>query len=162
MDNAVVVAVAERLAGLGYACLRFNFRGVGGSEGSYSGGSGEADDACAAVEYLMSLGIGRVAVVGYSFGAYAAIKAARMRGVECYVAISPPNALMPFEALSGVEKPRFAVVGSHDELADLEGLKHLFDDIAVVECADHFWWGREEEAAAHVARFLRRAGLTPL
>src|SRR5260370_22509693 len=61
MFNNVVEAILGALRELGYATLRFNFRGVGGSEGEYDGGRGEADDACAAMAFLLALPVGRAA-----------------------------------------------------------------------------------------------------
>src|SRR5438876_1190475 len=69
MENNVVVAIADGLVRDGIAALRFNFRGVGISEGTYDGGAGEQDDARAAIQYARSLvGISRVGLAGYSFG----------------------------------------------------------------------------------------------
>ncbi len=53
MDNPIILTVTRALQQAGFSTLRFNFRGVGGSDGSYGGGVGEADDARAAVRYLI-------------------------------------------------------------------------------------------------------------
>src|SRR6516162_8179534 len=79
MYNNVVEAALEAMWRMGWATLRFNFRGVGESEGEHSGGSGEADDAAAATRFLATeLGLkpGDIVLAGYSFGAMAAMKAA--------------------------------------------------------------------------------------
>jgi alpha/beta superfamily hydrolase len=72
MDSAVVLAVADACAGLGLATLRFNFRGVGGSRGSWDEGRGEQDDVRAALAHLRGL-LGppaRLALAGYSFASH--------------------------------------------------------------------------------------------
>ena len=72
MDNNVVEAIIAAMWRRGYATLRFNFRGVGASEGEYDGGEGEAEDARAAVEFLAAqpdIDRGAIALAGYSFGA---------------------------------------------------------------------------------------------
>src|SRR5215467_7897457 len=79
MFNNVVESALEAMWRLGWATLRFNFRGVGGSQGAHSGGSGEVDDAVAAVHFLASelaLAPRTIALAGYSFGAMMAMKAA--------------------------------------------------------------------------------------
>ncbi|HJU27809.1 MAG TPA: hypothetical protein VJ718_01485, partial [Candidatus Binataceae bacterium] len=72
MYNNVVDAVLEAMWKLGWATLRFNFRGVGQSEGEHGGGAGEADDATAAVKFLgeqTGLTVSNLVLAGYSFGA---------------------------------------------------------------------------------------------
>src|SRR6185295_8845408 len=76
MDNNVVVAVTDALRAAGLATLRFNFRGVGSSEGRHGGGAAEVGDAHAALAHLRAAGIEDVALVGYSFGAAVAARAA--------------------------------------------------------------------------------------
>src|ERR1700720_4593000 len=76
MLNNVVEAILAAMWQLGYATLRFNFRGVGGSEGEHDGGRGEAEDAAAAMAFLLSQpGVRKTGAVmaGYSFGAMVAV-----------------------------------------------------------------------------------------
>ena len=78
MYNNVVEAALEALWKLGFATVRFNFRGVGASEGEHSGGVGESDDAKAAMRFLLSQpGIAKDGAImaGYSFGAAVAMRA---------------------------------------------------------------------------------------
>ena len=80
MYNNVVEAILEALWKLGYATLRFNFRGVGASEGEHSGGVGEADDAKAAMRFLLSqpgIASDEAIMAGYSFGAAVAMRCGR-------------------------------------------------------------------------------------
>src|SRR5690606_755555 len=82
MNNYVVVAVCQALADAGIASLRFNYRGVGDSEGEYGDGLGERTDAAAALAYLRQLAQAdqdRMGIVGYSFGATVALAAADER-----------------------------------------------------------------------------------
>src|SRR5579871_4011792 len=94
MYNNVVDAVLEALWQRGFATLRFNFRGVGESEGSYGGGDGEAQDAVAAVNYLRAqpkMQSAPIVLVGYSFGAAAAWRAAPEAGaLDALVLIAAP------------------------------------------------------------------------
>lgn len=70
MYNHVVEAVCQAYQEREYSCLRFNFRGVGLSEGEYDKGIGEQDDVMAALDYLSALGQNEIDLVGYSFGAW--------------------------------------------------------------------------------------------
>jgi len=70
MDNPVVESVARAYAEKGMATLRFNFRGVGRSQGRYDEGMGEQEDVTGAVAHVRELGAGSVDLAGYSFGAW--------------------------------------------------------------------------------------------
>ena len=129
MHNNVVVAICGAAAERGIAALRFNFRGVGGSEGSFGDGVGERADADAALAHLRQLPEveqHRVGIVGYSFGAAVALLVV---GEDDQIAPSSRVAsLLPF-------------VGPKAELV-------------VVPGADHFWWGAQDRLAAIVTDFL--------
>jgi alpha/beta superfamily hydrolase len=89
MSNPVVETIQNAYQQNGYATLRFNFRGVGGSQGSYDNGAGEKDDVYAAVATLKSGGTTAIDLAGYSFGAWvnAAIVADSRTPIEM---TSPP------------------------------------------------------------------------
>ena len=70
MHNNVVVAMARVYRQKGYTTLRFNFRGVGNSQGSYGDGVGEQEDVRAAISYLAGLSTLKIDLAGYSFGAW--------------------------------------------------------------------------------------------
>ena len=95
MDNPVVQALCEAALEAGAAVLRFNFRGVGFSEGKYDEGVGEQRDLAAAVDYLRNVpevDSGRVAVAGYSFGSVVALRLADGReDLAAVVAVSNPT-----------------------------------------------------------------------
>ncbi len=164
MDNNVVRAVARTLQEHGWATLRFNFRGVGASGGSHGGGEDEKADVAAALEALAraeGVDPGRVALVGYSFGAWVATEAAAgIGGVQALVAVAPPLAMYPMEALARSRKPRLVVVGDRDEYCPLPALDRWLAGVeepvtrVVVAGADHFFLGREGALAEAVARFL--------
>src|SRR5262249_46793401 len=95
MDNPIVLAAGRGGLDAGWAALRFNFAGVGGSSGRYSGGPEEVGDVLRAVEHVReTLPPGApLGVVGYSFGAWAGARAAcDVGGLRCVVAIAPPLA----------------------------------------------------------------------
>ncbi len=163
-ENNVVRAVARALQQQGWATLRFNFRGVGASGGSHGGGGGEQEDVAAALEALVAaegVDAGRIALVGYSFGAWAATEAAAAVGrARALVAVAPPLAMYPMEGLARCRRPRLVVVGDRDGYCPLEALERWVSRAegplsrVVIPGADHFFLGREGPLAEAVARFL--------
>src|SRR5687768_10977976 len=92
MSSAMIPALQRGLIEAGLVALRFNFRGVGRSEGAYDGGRGETRDTLAAIERVRSVtGDAPLSVVGWSFGALIGLNAAvTAAGVGAFVAIAPP------------------------------------------------------------------------
>jgi alpha/beta superfamily hydrolase len=158
MANNVVWTAARAFAARGMAALRFNFRGVGRSTGTYGGGVAEADDVIAALAFLKSRTPGPHYVVGYSFGA-AVSGRALLQGldVDGAILISPPIAFMDLSFLTQVPRLKLIAVGDRDELCPLESLRTLLaegktrPEIRVIEGADHFF-GRGEEKLFQVLR----------
>jgi hypothetical protein len=162
LNNYVVVAVCQALAEAGIASLRFNFRGVGRSEGEHGDGLGERADAAAALVYLRQLETidpDKVGIVGYSFGAAVALAAADER-VAAMAAISPPSLGQSVPGPT-IRCPTLLISGEQDEFAPPAILSALATTIgphcqmSVVRGADHFWLGYEKELAQLVAQFFR-------
>ena len=139
------------------SALRFNFRGVGQSTGTYGGGIDEADDVVAALAFLKSRTPGPHYVVGYSFGAAVAgralLKGLSADGVIC---VAPPIAFMDLSFLPRVPGLRLIIVGDRDELCPLPSLQALMAasqpaggetpaKVRVIEGADHFFGDGEAE-----------------
>jgi uncharacterized protein len=157
MANNVVRTAVRALAAREMSALRFNFRGVGRSTGTYSGGLEEADDVAAALAFLKSRTPGPHLVLGYSFGAAVAGRAL-LQGLAADGAIfmAPPVAFMDLSFLPRVPGLRLIVVGDRDELCPLPGLRALMAEsqpafgatpveIRVIEGADHFFSNGEAE-----------------
>lgn len=90
LDNKVVQTLARTFAALGYAATRFNFRGVGASEGQFDDGVGETDDALAALAAAkLEFGELPVALAGFSFGSYVQTRVAHVIAAERMVLIGP-------------------------------------------------------------------------
>ncbi|MES2153904.1 MAG: alpha/beta fold hydrolase [bacterium] len=169
MGSRLVHDVAQGLAEAGFRVVRFNFRGVGRSEGAYASGPGEVDDA-AAVFDAMAAETGKVPiVVGYSFGGAVACRLATLRKPLRLVLIGTPLALSESKLRPVDDAPRVAartdiVVGDRDgfvPLADAQTLAAAFSrpaHVAVIEGAGHFLEpSHNEQAVAAVATIL--AGL---
>ena len=155
MYNNVVDAILAAMWQAGYATLRFNFRGVGASEGEHDGGPGEVDDAAAAMTYLLAQpGVRKEGAVmaGYSFGAMVAVSAGYERAeIARIVAVALPLAMADARIPAGASKPLLLVSGDRDSyspVAGLQALKSKIGDSARLEIvvgADHFFGGREAE-----------------
>jgi alpha/beta superfamily hydrolase len=161
MHSPVPLAIAKILpeCGVPLSWARFNFRGVGTSEGSYDEGRGEVDDARAVIEYMVSLGDGApVTVCGHSFGSWVGLRAAAVlsRGpIDRLLLISPTVRFFAF----GGDDMTFAgkktlFLGSDDELMDVQEAKALASrlgaELRVFDGFDHHFL-RSRRALAEAA-----------
>ncbi len=164
MEVPLVRTIARSLAGVGILALRFNFRGVGASEGSFDNGCGEVDDVAGALKWLAvqpKADPERLALVGYSFGAVMAIfQAARASSVRAVALIGLP---LGGDLPVPMADPRtwLLVAGERDQFSpwlDLQKYgRQLVGDVMVrsIGDADHFLFGHETEVADMLADFLR-------
>jgi uncharacterized protein len=143
MDNKVVQTLARAFVQLGWRAVRFNFRGVGASQGVWDAGAGEVDDALAVLEAFAEPGA-PLALGGFSFGgAIAAQVAARRRGIERLVLVAP--AVQHFDVPA---VPSHSLV-IHGEADDVVPLAALLDwarpqtlPVTVIPGAGHFFHGQ--------------------
>ena len=167
MYNNVVSTVCAALVQASLVAFRFNFRGVGGSGGSYGDGVGEQEDVRSAIAYVAELGYvdkERIGLAGYSAGAgFGMPVACNDEGVKAICAISPPLSMFDFACLSDCTKPKLLLCGGRDDftpanrfLEFCEGLPEP-KEYGTVDNADHFWWGHESALADRVAAFFTGA-----
>lgn len=149
MDNKVVTSIARVFAELGIASLRFNFRGVGASEGSYDQGRGETLDYLAVAQWLHAKRPGdQLWLAGFSFGAWVALRAARQLPVAQLIAIAPPVGFRDFTGVPAPACPWLLVQGEADDVVDpgqvFEWARGLDPAPTVVRMADagHYFHGR--------------------
>jgi alpha/beta superfamily hydrolase len=164
MDNLVVTSVYRELVNRGMAALRFNFRGVGNSQGSHEMGEGEVGDVEAALEIFRSLpGVDgrRVGLAGYSFGSGMVLKGMpKYDKCRAFALISPPPRFFSESTLPGDSRPKLVVCGDQDSTVPLNDLNPFAESMAqpaefhVVEGADHFWGHLVGQAASTVADFF--------
>ena len=161
MHNNVVDAVCQTAAADGIVALRFNFRGAGGSEGTYDNGVGEQDDVGAALAYLRELPEvdgARVALAGYSFGAAIALQAVDER-LNAFIAMSLPTT-MPLKDVR-VACPALFISGDEDQYSDAGELTRLVRglgskaELKLLPGLGHFWFGVERDLQAIISPFLR-------
>jgi len=165
MHNAIVVFPAKALydiASNSIATLRFNYRGVEASSGAYDNGKGEVRDVIAAIdEAIQRTPRAAISVVGYSFGSWVGLRAARQRSqVERVVLIAPAMRLFDYEQeLAGSRQiPTEMLVGNDDDfvtVADARGLAaSLGARLHVLENADHFFDENPEIASRFQVRSI--------
>jgi uncharacterized protein len=149
MDSPVVVTAVAACARQGLATLRFNFRGVGASEGAWDEGRGERVDVRSAIAYLHRALArpARIALAGYSFGAAMAVAlAATGEPLAGLALIAPPVTVPGWErpSLLSIDGPLLVVAGSQDAYCPRERLASLATampaaTVTVIDGADHFF-----------------------
>jgi uncharacterized protein len=164
MHNSVVEAVAAALSAVRINALLFNFRGVGGSDGSYGGGMEERKDVTAALDWLekqRSTDGDKLGVCGYSFGGGVALPVACAEDrVEGVALISPYFEVLPDGLLRTCTKAKLFVTGTEDRVVapeDVASYSTMAAEpkrAAFINGADHFWGGYEKEMADVVAEFF--------
>jgi len=162
MHTKVVYQSAKALADIGCVVLRFNFRGVGRSEGTWGGGEGEEEDAAAAVAFVGELYPGLpVLLGGFSFGGGVALAVgARTPAVAALLTVAPAVAARDLSALARCPKPKGVIQGTADELCPLPALQASYAAWAepkaarLVGGAGHFFEGRLAELRAAALELL--------
>jgi alpha/beta superfamily hydrolase len=162
MHNKVVFHAAKAAVALGLPVLRFNFRGVGKSDGEFSDGVGERNDAVSALDYLKTRFPNTpVCVMGFSFGAWVGLSVgAADFEVAALVGLGLPVASENFDFLREVRKPKLVVQGTRDIYGPREQVEELFNSLRKpkqlhwVEGVDHFFTGRLDEVQSAIRAFL--------
>ena len=155
LDNPVVEALASVYRQLGYTTLRFNFRGVGASDGVYDDGRGEQDDLRAAAAYLVGLGKTVSDLAGYSFGAWVQVHLnPSIATVRRQLLVAPPVAYLAFDAIAELPPQLVVVTGDQDRIAPAALLReqaHRWRPevrLHVLPGVDHFYSGALQRLAA--------------
>jgi len=148
MHNPVVETTTRAYQKIGYATLRFNFRGVGSSRGSYDDGKGEGQDVLAALSYLSDIGFKKIDLAGYSFGAW--VNAHTDPSDACYermVMVSPPVAFMDYRKVSALPRLALVVAGSRDDIGPPDMIRQYLPGwnptarFEIIPETDHFYSG---------------------
>jgi hypothetical protein len=174
MHNKVVYRAAKTMHSLGMPTLRFNFRGTGLSEGQHDEGRGEQDDVRAALDWLEQRFALPVLIVGFSFGAYVALRACcGVLNVPGFVALGLPVAAegrnYRYSFLANCTMPKIFISGGADEYGPQSVLREIIASAAepktlvIVPEADHFFAGKLDQMQDAlrewlVPRFFPEAG----
>lgn len=166
MDNNVVIAARNAFAACGWGTLRFNFHGVGRSQGRPGEDERAGEDLLAAARHLHLQKPGApLDIAGYSYGAWAALKAIRNGldpGLLCL--FSPPLDFMSFEGLALPDIPILITLGNQDDFCSVESLrKWLYGQQAksrvtleIFPYCDHFYWEFGNELRSRITAFLTK------
>ncbi len=167
MNNKVVYNLYYALHDLGFSVLRFNFRGVGRSQGEYDQGAGELSDAASALDYLQAMNPGapQCWVAGFSFGAWIGMQLLMRRPeIVGFVSVSPPANMYDFSFLAPCPASGLIVNGVNDRVAPQEDVARLVAKLRTqkgvvishetIEGANHFYEKGMEEMIGLVKGYV--------
>ncbi|MGD8993400.1 MAG: CocE/NonD family hydrolase [Desulfobacterales bacterium] len=164
MHNPVVEVIKGVYRQNGYATLRFNFRGVGGSQGDYDNGKGEQNDVRAAIAAVQARGISEVALAGYSFGAWvnARLIAKDPIAIGSMLMISPPVGFVEFGDVGTLDSLELVVSGNRDDIAPEEQIRVLMSNwnphahLEIIDGCDHFYVGYFDKLKSILTTYLQK------
>lgn len=163
MNNKIVYRLYHIFVQNGFSVLRFNFRGVGKSQGKYDEGIGELTDAATALDWLQTQNpdASTCWVSGFSFGAWISLQLLMRRPeIEGFVAVSPPANLYDFSFLSPCPASGIIMQGSKDDVVPEDVVSKLTTKLGdqvnyqVIQGADHYYRGQEEEMGGVVNDYV--------
>jgi hypothetical protein len=163
MDSPVATELGLATSDVGYASLRFNWRGVGGSAGEPSGEISDADtDYVAALAFMKDSVEGPILACGYSWGALAALRAGGIDPrVRKLVLVAPPPTGLDAALLAACGKPMIVIAGDRDSYVPEVALREQLDaaadvEIVILEGVDHFFMTGLDEVGHAVRNWLER------
>ncbi len=170
MNHKVVYSLYHAFVRQGFSTLRFNFRGVGRSQGRFDNGQGELSDAAAALDWMQTYNANAQGcwVGGYSFGAWIGMQLLMRRPeIEGFIAVSPPANVYDFSFLAPCPASGLIVHGAADEVVPepsvaklatkLSSQRNITISYRPMEGANHFYSQQIEELNAEIDGYLGRA-----
>ena len=169
MNNKVIYNCFKTFSSLGFSVLRFNYRGVGNSEGSYSGdeGIGELTDAACALDWLLlsNTESTKVWVTGFSFGAFISLNLLMRRPeIEGFIAISPPADKYDFSFLAPCPVSGLIIQGDKDDIVNetdvalfankLDSQRAISIKYKKVKNADHFFTNQLDVVNNEIKKYV--------
>jgi len=167
MNNKVVYSLYHSFARRGFSTLRFNFRGVGRSQGEFDSGLGELSDAASALDWMQSHNPNASGcwIAGFSFGAWIAMQLMMRRPeINGFIAIAPPASIHDFTFLAPCPASGMLVHGDADDIIPEESVAKLADklgkqknitiDYNVIKGCDHFFRDHLDPMEKHVENYL--------
>ncbi|MGC2855804.1 alpha/beta hydrolase [Novispirillum sp. DQ9] len=167
MNNKVVYNLHHVFARRGFSVLRFNFRGVGRSQGSFDNGQGELSDAASALDWLQTINPNAEScwVAGFSFGAWIGMQLLMRRPeIAGFVSVAPPANIYDFSFLAPCPSSGLIVHGTADDVVPepsvhklankLQAQKNITVKYATISGANHFFTNHMDPMAAAVDAYL--------
>jgi hypothetical protein len=167
MNNAIVQAMYQCFVRRGFATLRFNFRGVGRSQGTFDQGVGELSDAAAALDWLQQFNPEAAVtwVAGFSFGAWIGMQLLMRRPeIKGFISVAPPANMYDFGFLAPCPSSGLIVQGLADEVVahgavqklvdKLKTQKHITVAYETIPGANHFFANEMPQLTAAIEKYL--------
>lgn len=160
MDNKVVYSLARSALAVGLTAVRFNFRGIGKSQGAYDDGRGELEDADTVLAHARTQQGGSLLLSGFSFGSAIALRLAQRVRVDGMVSIAPPLRYFDGEPPPVPDCPWLVVHGDEDDVVDCQETLQCLRSwpaeprIEIVQGAGHFFHGQLTDLRQRVEPFL--------
>lgn len=168
MNNKVAYNLYKSFAVNGFSVLRFNFRGVGKSEGEFDNGVGELTDAASCLDWLQKINpdASTFWISGFSFGAWISLQLLMRRPeLEGFVAVSPPANSYDFSFLSPCPRSGLIVQGDEDSIVDELAVRKLADklnsqreieiDYRIIRGADHFFRDKIDDLFENLSDYIK-------
>ncbi len=169
MNNKVVYALYQVFRRRGFSVMRFNFRGVGRSQGRFDHGQGELSDAAAVLDWMQVHNPDAPGcwIAGFSFGAWIGMQVLMRRPeIRGFISIAPPANMFDFTFLAPCPSSGLIIHGSDDELVPepevavlarkLQSQRQIEIDYSIIKGASHFFENEMEELASTVDDYLSR------
>lgn len=167
MNNQIVYHLYYTFLNRGFSVLRFNFRGVGRSQGLFDNGPGELADAATTLDWLQSFNVDAKTcwIAGVSFGAWISMQLLMRRPeIEGFISVAPPANLYDFSFLAPCPSSGLMVNGSEDRVVPTESVADLVSrlktqkgiviDHEVVPNANHFFEDKMDDLIGVVDKYL--------
>ena len=167
MNNKIIYDLFYMYVDRGFAALRFNFRGVGRSQGAFDHGTGELSDAAAALDWVQTIhpDARGVWITGFSFGAWIGMQLLMRRPeVEGFISIAPPTNLHDFAFLAPCPSDGLIIHGDQDKVVPMKDTQALIDklgtqkgitiDHTVIPGANHFFEDHVEELVDNCSNYI--------
>lgn len=169
MNNRVVYTLYQAFARQGFSVLRFNFRGVGRSQGTFDRGEGELSDAASALDWLQGFNQNATTcwIAGFSFGAWIGMQLLMRRPeITGFVSVAPPANMFDFTFLAPCPASGLIIQGEQDEIVPpsavaklvekLKSQRNLEIDYRLVPGASHFFYEHLDELSEHLDDYLSK------
>jgi hypothetical protein len=163
MNNAVTYTLYQTLVARGFSVMRFNYRGVGKSEGVFDKGEGELSDAAACLDWMQALNTGApyIWVAGFSFGAWLGMQLLMRRPeIRGFISVSPPANMYDFTFLAPCPSSGLILAGGADTIVPPSAAEKLVQklnmqkgikiDYRIVDGANHFYHDHLETMTQYV------------
>lgn len=171
MNNKITYMMFQTMKQRGFSVLRFNFRGVGRSQGVFDRGEGELSDAASALDWMQALNPNApyVWVGGFSFGAWIGMQLLMRRPeIEGFISVAPPANLYDFSFLAPCPSSGLIIHGEKDDVVPHEPVSKLVEklhaqkgieiDHRMVAGANHFFHDKVEDLMVHIHDHMNAAG----